>query len=251
MHALEAILLSPLVPGLLLAIIMIVAWRRLPSLLRWVGSALLLVCYLLWTPVGAVALKHLVEHAPKAICAAPLPRAVVILAGGAAIDAQPGDYAALSRESLRRTLGGVALWRRQPAGTRLLLSGGPAPQHSLAESQLMAGLAESMGVPVALIRSETRSQTTWQNAQYLAAMQPPAPRRVWLVTSALHMPRALYAMRAAGFQPCAAPVSDYYRLAPSWAVVLPQASAIEYSDAALHELAGLAWYHVKAAHAAD
>lgn len=248
MHAVEAMMFSPLVPGMLLAIIMVGAWRRLPVILRWFGSALLLVCYVLWTPAGAVALKHLVEHSSPAACTAPPPRTVVILAGGAATDAQAGDYTALSQASLRRTLGGVALWRQQPPGTELLLSGGPAPQHTLAESQLMAGLAQSLGVPAALIRTETRSQTTWQNAQDLAAMRPPAPRRVWLVTSALHMPRALYAMRKAGFDPCASPVSDHYQLPPSWTAVIPQAGAIEYSDAALHELAGLLWYHVKAAH---
>lgn len=92
MHALEAMLFSPLVPGLVLAIIMAVAWRRLTTLLRWLGSGLLLVCYLLWTPVGAVTLKRLLEHAADSVCAAPPPRAVVILAGGAASDAQPGDY---------------------------------------------------------------------------------------------------------------------------------------------------------------
>jgi len=34
------------------------------------------------------------------------------------------------------------------------------------------------------------------------------PPRIWLVTSALHMPRALVAFRAAGFEPCSYP-SDF------------------------------------------
>lgn len=248
MHALEAMLLSPLVPGLAWAIILAGAWRRLTVLPRCLGGALLLACYLLWTPVGAAALRLLVERAPHSGCTAP-PHAIVVLAGGAAMDAQAGDYTALSQASLRRTLSGIALWQQQPRGTPLLFSGGPAPQHHFAESRLMAGLARSMGVPSAVIRTETRSHTTWQNAQNLAAMQPSPPRQVWLVTSALHMPRALYAMHEAGFQPCAAPVPEHDRLPSWWVAVIPQAGAIQYSDAALHELVGLAWYHVKAARA--
>ncbi|HET6631845.1 MAG TPA: YdcF family protein [Rhodanobacteraceae bacterium] len=243
MGALVHILLSPLFVGIALGVVLALAWRHLPLLLRWLGCVLLLACYVFCTPLGADPLLHFVAAPVERPCPPPAPRAVVVLAGGADALARAGNYGALNQASLRRAIGGVALWRRQPAGTPLALSGG-APASNVSEASLMAELARDLGVPDAAIRTETTSSSTWQNAQHLAALQPPLPRRVWLVTSAVHMPRALYAMRKAGFRPCAAPVDIRYQRPHRWTDLLPSAGAIGKTNAALHELAGLAWYRV-------
>jgi uncharacterized SAM-binding protein YcdF (DUF218 family) len=48
---------------------------------------------------------------------------------------------------------------------------------------------------------ETRARTTFEDALYSAALLKPKPSERWLlVTSALHMPRAVGCFRAAGFQ---------------------------------------------------
>src|SRR5690606_20884529 len=122
-------------------------------------------------------------------------------------------------------IGGVRLWRRQPPDTPLVLSGGTVSDGA-AEAALMATFAEHLGVPAAVIRIEARSRTTWQNAQNLAALRPPIPRRVWLVTSAVHMPRAMYSLQKAGFDACPAPV-DYRAVLPrSWRSLMPTTEAI-------------------------
>jgi putative transposase len=52
-----------------------------------------------------------------------------------------------------------------------------------------------------LQRSESRSQTTFEDALYSAALLKPKPSERWLlVTLALHMPRAVKCFRSAGFQ---------------------------------------------------
>lgn len=230
--------LSPLRLGVLLGLAVLLAWRWLPRWSRCTALVIGLVLAWLTTPFGANLLVRLQEaRAPAAeACPAPAPQAIVVLGGGMAREPRSAeDYAALNVDSLRRVFAAVALHRRHP-DAQWIASG--ASRYAIAESTTMARLAEALGVPAAALRSETASRTTWHNAQAVAALQPPLPRRVWLVTSALHMPRALYAFRAAGFDPCAAPAPGIYAGPAGPGYFLPIASAAAKSEAALHEFAG-------------
>ena len=103
---------------------------------------------------------------------------------------------------------------------------------------MLQNFAEQLGVPSGMIRREGNSQTTWENAEQLRALKPALPERIWLVSSALHLPRALIAFRAAGFQPCPY-VSDRRYLPPGGiGYYLPQSSALRKSELAIHEIAG-------------
>jgi uncharacterized SAM-binding protein YcdF (DUF218 family) len=58
-----------------------------------------------------------------------------------------------------------------------------------------------LGGDPARVYVESRPQTTFEDALYSAALLKPKPSERWLlVTSALHMPRAVGCFRAAGFQ---------------------------------------------------
>ena len=68
------------------------------------------------------------------------------------------------------------------------------------------------------------------------------PRRLVLVTSAMHMPRSRLALGRAGFDVCPVP-ADSRRIAfglPGY--LIPGSSALDKTEAALHELVGLAYY---------
>lgn len=218
-------------------------WRRL----RWgwtVAAALLLV---LTTPLGANALVALQEaRAPAAAaCAGPPPQAIVLLSAGVTRRPQDErDYAVLDLASLQRLLGAVEL-QRAHAALPLLIVGSSGWR--IANSTLMASLARDLGIDATLLRVETRSRTTWQNAQDSARLQPPLPQRIWLVTSRLHMPRALFAFRAAGFEPCAWPVDSRYEGFRGLGYLLPSGSATVKAEQALHELVGEAAYRLRAA----
>ncbi|HET8897676.1 MAG TPA: YdcF family protein, partial [Rhodanobacteraceae bacterium] len=221
----QRFVLSPLFIGIVLALVLWLG-QRLPRWLRRLLAAGVIGCYLLSTQLGAdTLLRYAVENRAAAPCPAPSPHAVVVLAGGVDEDARPGDYAALNQYSLRRLIGAVEFWRRQGANVPLVISGGSV-WHGPAEAALMGVFAEKLGVPASRLRIESHSRTTWQNAHNLAALQPPLPRRVWLVTSAAHMPRALYSLREAGFQPCPIPVD--YRAMPvhSWRALMPTVEAL-------------------------
>jgi uncharacterized SAM-binding protein YcdF (DUF218 family) len=243
-------LLSPLGFGLLLALVLWRARARLTRRALRIGIGIEIICLVLATPLGAGALVAWQEsRSPKPdACAMPTPNTIVVLSGGMRRDATDArDFAVLNVASLQRTLAGAELARRTP-DAQLVLTGGAriGGASDVAQSALMADVAEHLGVPASAIRSETAATTTWENATRVRALAPALPKRIWLVTSALHMPRALIAFRAAGFEPCAYPADIRSARLDSVADVLPSAGAIADTDAVLHEWVGEIVYRVRA-----
>jgi uncharacterized SAM-binding protein YcdF (DUF218 family) len=235
--------LSPLRFGVLFGLLVLLTWRWLPRWARRLAAAAGLMLVWLTTPFGANVLVGLQESRvpTEPVCATP-PQTIVVLGGGMAYAPQSEqDYGALGVESLRRVFAALALRRDHP-DTDLVFSG--ASRHAVAESTTMSHLAQALGVDADRLRSETASRTTWHNAQAVAALEPPIPRRIWLVTSALHMPRARYAFEAAGFEVCAAPAPPLYAEPAGPGYFLPIASAAAKSEAVLHEWAGEAAYRL-------
>lgn len=231
-------LLSPLTWMLLVTLLLVLTWRRLPRSARIVGVALELLALVVMSPFGANALVKTIESRvpPVAACRSPTPDTIVVLSGGAArAPRATDDYAALNADSIRRLVAAIKLWHRTP-GARLVISGGG---WRMPEAAVLASLAEQMGVPSTSISEEESSHTTWENARDVAVLSPALPRRIWLVSSALHLPRALGAFRAWGFEPCAWPSGSLYEaptLRPGYFV--PQSSSLDKADAAIHELIG-------------
>jgi uncharacterized SAM-binding protein YcdF (DUF218 family) len=249
--ALVDVLLSPLGFGLLVALILWLGRHRLPRGLLRAGLAIECVCLALTTPAGAnvlVALQERRTPMPPA-CAAPEPHVIVLLSGGMRRDAaDASDFGVLNISSLQRTLVAATLAKRIP-DAELVITGGPriGGGNDIAQSSVMADVAEKLGVPASAIRAEIAATTTRENAATVRALEPKLPTRIWLVTSALHMPRSMLAFRAAGFEPCAYPGD--YRAAPfeSPADFLPSAGAIANTDAVLHEWVGEIAYRIRAA----
>jgi uncharacterized SAM-binding protein YcdF (DUF218 family) len=230
-------LLSPLGLGALLFVFAVLFWRWLGRVARVGLVAIGAILLALSTPLGANALIRLQEmRAPAADACTPAPDTIVVLAGGTAHPPRDAnDFAALNAASLQRLFAAVALYDAG-RGTTLAIVG--TSDYDVPDSEVMAALATRLGVPRAAIRVETSSLTTWQNAERAAALSPPIARRIWLVTSAVHMPRALYAFRAAAFDPCAWPAYSQYRGPGGLAYLLPYGGAAAKAEDAIHEIAG-------------
>ncbi|WP_440225512.1 YdcF family protein [Dokdonella sp. MW10] len=234
-------LVSPLRLGVLAALVAVLLWRWLPRSLRVVAGLAVFACLVLTTPWAA---NHLVRwqearaSSPED-CIAPLPQTIVLLGGG--VTTRPhdaGDVKALSPASLRRSLAAAERYGLEPSP--IVVSGGPSPYagSDVTESALMATLLERLGVPREAIREEARSRTTWQNARFTAELDPAVPRRIWLVTSELHMARAEFSFREAGFDVCAWPAERLQATGGRFRYLLPATSALAKTDAALHEILG-------------
>lgn len=225
-------------PGgpLLLGVLGLALLRRWPRTGRLCIATAITVLLALSLPVVSDVLTLAVEEYPPLGASQPVPvGAIVVLSGGLRHNAADPSGEALLPASLERLAGGAALARR----TRLplVLSGGrvePGP----AEAEVMqATLKRDFGLEARFL--ETRSRTTRENARETAALLAPAwIKNVVLVTSAVHMRRAVAEFEAAGITVIPAPVGGTIAVGHGLGAWLPKASALARSTEALYELLG-------------
>ena len=225
---------------------------------RWPGTAhgLLLVCLVgLWLTategVGRVIARSIEgglkavapEQVAQAMGAADAPGAVVVLGGGSRRDLREWRGPdVLKQGTLQRTVHGarVARW----SGLPLLISGGALQPGRRSEAELMAVvLRDDLGLAPRWV--ESRSLDTRENARESAALLSAAGiRRVFLVTDALHMPRALRMFERHGL--AAVPVPSAFSGAATDQVIardwFPTTEGAWLTRAALHEVVGLWWF---------
>lgn len=122
----------------------------------------------------------------------------------------------------------------------VILSGGSA--NATSEAALMARFAADLGVPRSAMLLESDSRTTHENAIDVARLLRAnhLPLTVALVTSSLHLPRAMKEFRCAGLDPMGVPaefesLGTAYDFPEAW---LPSASALDRSRRALKEWVG-------------
>ncbi|MEZ5460970.1 YdcF family protein [Dokdonella sp.] len=237
--------LSPFRSGVLLALLLMLSWRWLPRWLRWPALVPIFACVLLSLPVVANPLVRWQEsrvHIDQD-CALKPPSTIVVLSGGTTRNpASEEDISALGESSIRRMF--AATIRLQLQTDTLFVIAGGAAQYKIAESRLMAELARQLGVPSDAIRLEMLSRSTWQNAEFVAALRPAVDKRIWLVTSALHLPRATYAFEQNGFEVCAWPADPLAAEANSPGYFLPSTTGLRKSEALIHEWVGEAAYRM-------
>jgi uncharacterized SAM-binding protein YcdF (DUF218 family) len=99
----------------------------------------------------------------------------------------------------------------QNPNLRLVFTGGGVPiSKGQSESALLRKVYQEMGIDTSRILFEDKSKDTIQNAKFSFELVKPQKGETWLlVTSALHMPRAMGLFRKAGWNVLAYPV-DYH-----------------------------------------
>jgi uncharacterized SAM-binding protein YcdF (DUF218 family) len=149
------------------------------------------------------------------------------------------------------TAGGLTLERlrygaklQRETGLPLLTSGGALrPGHEPMGLIMKRILSEEFGVEARWC--ESRSRTTWENAEETAKLlSPGGVEQIVLVTHAWHMPRARAAFEAAGLQvvPGATGFRARPRLQPG--DILPSPRALAETYLACHEWLGVLYYRL-------
>jgi uncharacterized SAM-binding protein YcdF (DUF218 family) len=169
-------------------------------------------------------------------------QAIVILAGGISRAAPDWGGETLSVSSLQRVRYGARLARELKLP--VLVSGG-SPTGGSPEGALMKEALETeFNVPVRWL--DDRSHTTAENTTHSARLlQAAGVRRVALVTSAMHMPRALRSFRATGLQVVPAPTGYFGQSEFRPSQLIPNGDALRISFLALREWLGLGWYRLR------
>jgi len=168
---------------------------------------------------------------------------IVVLSSGFIAGGGARAEPRLDEAGWARTFGAIRLWHA--VGGRLLFVGEPTPDGTSSVARAMADAAIIAGVPASAIAVENNSRNTYQNLAFNRATIAAAGADAWLVTSALHMPRAMAVAHKLGLPlrpyPCdqrAVPLVHWY----SW---LPNAGGPQMFRPALHEWIGLAWYRLR------
>ena len=136
-----------------------------------------------------------------------------------------------------------AAYLAKATGRPILLTGGSGGGHGhrpVAEAMKVT-LEREFGTTAAWL--EVRATNTMENAKFSAQLlQQAGIHKVYLVTHAWHMPRAVLAFARTGLQVVPAPTAFVSRSEGLWSDFLPSASAMLLSYYAIHEWLGIAWY---------
>ena len=167
---------------------------------------------------------------------------IVVLGGGYNSTSYKGVPAndILSSASLERLVEGVRLYREIP-DAKLLLSGGASNKKDLSEAEYLANVAQWFDVPKKDIVLEPDALNTAEEAVAIKKLVQEEP--FYLVTSAVHMPRAMALCAYQGLNPTAAPAGiTLSRIETEWQkIALPNHTNLTYTSTAWHEILGLAW----------
>lgn len=240
---LDLLLPLPLYLLLLLVVLAVTAWRSgLGSARRrwrWLWTAAVAWAWLLSAPITSNELIRLLEPTPATqarTTARDEGTLIVVLASG---DLRPR----LDAPGWERLAGGLQLWRQ--TGGSLLFSGGPGTSGENSLGGLMAEVARNSGVPADAVHFVGGGRTTHEDILQATPIVARHRGPVWLVTSALHMPRAAATARRQGWTMRTHAV-DYQQLdlalLPS---CLPSNGGPQRLAEALHEVIGRLVYRLR------
>lgn len=169
--------------------------------------------------------------------------AVIVLGGG--VVKTPDGYW-LSQSALGRLVEGVQLAKK--FDSFLIVSGGTLPLlNQPPEALIMKDLAISLGFPENLIIAETDARNTLENAIFTSRIcKEKGFKNVVVVTSAIHMKRAVYSFFKAQFTVYPYPTDYLYSHSDfGWIDYLPNKDALTANLSAVHEIVGILWYRFR------
>ena len=170
--------------------------------------------------------------------------AIVVLGGGTvSYSSGRGTISELSEATSLRLLEAVRL-HAVLGEPWIIVSGGPPAEGLPPETEPMTQELLDAGIPADRIRADALSGSTREQALNLGEpLREAGAQRFLLVTSPIHMRRALASFRAAGLDPLPAPSAQHSLGNPvtegGW---LPHPAALDASQAAIREALALGYY---------
>lgn len=165
---------------------------------------------------------------------------ILILGGGHVNDERLPANDQLSSGALVRLSEGIRL-NRMIKGSDIITSG-YGGKELITQAEVLSNAAILLGVEPSVIQMQKKPVNTWMEAnEYKRIFGDKAT--LILVTSAVHMPRAMFLFRKIGLNPIAAPTNHILKYGKSYNILnwLPSAKNITKTDAAMHEFVGLLW----------
>jgi len=238
-HMLESLLnplsLIPLVFAISVGCLFLRWHKRLAITGVVVSLVAFIICSTAWLPKKIT--RYLEYQYPVVIVVDPSIHWVVVLGGGQMRWANLAANHLLYSPSIKRLIEGVRLFRLLPAA-KLLLSGGGEGRPEAVD---LAVLASWQSIPADKVELEINSSNTAEQAVAIKKLLNNQP--FYLVTSAIHMPRAMALCQQQGLHPLAAPTdyTVYWDDAPWKRLYIPNAGNVRRMNIAWHEILGQIW----------
>lgn len=189
-------------------------------------------------------LEQLYPHAlPQAL---PQTQAIVVL-GGHTANGRHNWFQPYDADTAATRVNTAALLYENQRAPYIVLSGA-ALDGSLSEAEMMARILRSRGVPDDALILETQSLTTYENGVYTRrTLDQHDIQRVLLVTSALHMPRAMAVFRKQDISAVAAPAQPQIVVPadPAFSFWLPDMRTLSASRSIIKEYVALMVYWLR------
>ena len=247
---LKSILLPPACFFALFLAALVLRWWR-PRLGRAALWSLFAIAYLATTPFVAGEVM-----APLQCCQPVDPEkldpgagAIVVLGAGIYFSApeywskEAPSFGVDVADALSLERVAYAAYLARATGKPILLSGGtsqPATHRTVAEAMGLT-LSRNFGLTARWV--EKQSTTTLSNAAYSAQiLRKEGITKIYLVTHAWHMRRALIAFEGTGLEVVPAPTAYVSRSGLDLADFVPSARALLLTYYAAHEWLGIVWY---------
>ncbi|HEY0295979.1 MAG TPA: YdcF family protein [Bordetella sp.] len=231
--------LALLVLGVLLRLLRL---RRLGALVALLGLAWALAWSL---PVTSVWLGGALEQRYPHLAPADAPTAeAIVVLGGNTANGRSNWFLPLDKETAVARMDVATGLYQAGRAPKIVLSGG-ALSGEVSEARVLAHRMRQDGIPEEALILENSSRTTYENAALTEdTLELHDIHTILLVTSALHMPRAMAAFAKQGVQATAVPAPPQITLPADDSVMpwLPNARAFEASRSIIKEYAGLLVY---------
>lgn len=238
------LLIEPLTHIFLLVVLALI-FHRNPRVVKWCLGLAFGVFLIFGTYFAPDLLTHLLENRYQVPDEVPRVDAAVVLAGLVDLKLSTPEYIEFN-ESVERIVTGIQLVKQGRARI-LLISGGTGNLYDQEkkEAPLLRKFAIEFGVPESQILMESTSRNTYENAvQTRRIMEEHGISQIMLVTTAMHLPRAMACFHKLGIDPMPYPVD--FQLAPNrkyrLSNIIPGPGAFRKSSAVLHEYIGLLAY---------
>jgi len=244
-------LITPFIipPGLFVLILLVGAIVLQRRRKRAAGLFCMLMAAMIWVfatvPMADLVVAGLEER--STIPSQPQGDVIIMLGGGM----YPGvrDMSGIGAPgfgTMERLVTAARLHRR--LGVPIIVSGGTVFKNGGNIAEVGARFLMDLGIPAEMILSEDSSRDTYENAIYSKELcRLRSFKHPLLVTSAMHMPRALFCFEKAGLRVTPYPCGlTLWEERPShWSDYLPTAANLEITAAGLHERLGMLYYRVR------
>lgn len=233
--------------SILFVMLLVGLWLRRRRWRRSGATLIALAVLLLFGVGGGVIPRLMVNDLQQAYSTQPKVdwaerNVIILLAGGTSVTARDGLGTSFFANG--RVLRAAQMYTECKATggvCRILVTGGDSQKHGEAESTVYGRDLRRLNIPASDLLFETRSMSTWQNAQFSRTiLLEQSPQRIVMVTSAIHLRRSLLYFAHFGIEP--QPVAgDWLNTSME---PLPDSWNFLVADAALHEYLGILRYAV-------